>query len=81
MSPCSQKNRKNPSGLRSKITKKDSRSVGDLRDTTASGHYMWTFYDLSIFHTWQISRKLSIEAAVNEFVGSNNVPVFIKNVR
>ena len=39
MSPSSQENRENPSGLRSKITKKDSRSVGDLRDTTASGHY------------------------------------------
>ena len=42
MSPCSQENKENPSGLRSKITKKDSRSVGDLRDTTASGHYMVT---------------------------------------
>ena len=39
MSPCSQENRENPSELRSKITKKDSRSVGDLRDTTAMGHY------------------------------------------
>ena len=41
MSPCSQENRANPSGLRSKITKKDSRSVGDLRDTAASGHYTY----------------------------------------
>ena len=40
MSPCSQENRENPSGLKSKITKKDSRSVGDLRDTAASGHYI-----------------------------------------
>ena len=40
MSPCSQENRENPSGLRSKISKKDSRSVGDLRDTTASGQYI-----------------------------------------
>ena len=39
MSPCSQENRENPSGLKSKVTKKDSRSVGDLRDTAASGHY------------------------------------------
>ena len=42
MSPCSQENRENPSGLKSKITKKDSMSVGDLRDTAASGHYMVT---------------------------------------
>ena len=42
MSPCSQQNRENPSGLKSKITKKDSRSVGDLRDATASGHYKVT---------------------------------------
>ena len=42
LSPCSQENRENPSGLRSKITKKDSRSVGDLRDTAPSSHYMVT---------------------------------------
>ena len=39
MSPCSQENRENSSELKSKITKKDSRSVGDLRDTAPSGHY------------------------------------------
>ena len=39
MSPSSQENRENPSGLKSKITKKDSRSVGDLRDTTGRGSY------------------------------------------
>ena len=37
MSPSSQENRENPSGLKSKITKKDSRSVGDLSDTTGRG--------------------------------------------
>ena len=42
MSRCSQENRENSSGLKSKITKKDSRSVGDLRDTAASSHYMVT---------------------------------------
>ena len=42
MSPSSQENRENPSGLKSKITKKDSRSVGDLRDTTGRGSYMVT---------------------------------------
>ena len=39
MSPCSQENRENSAGLKSKITKKDSRSVGDLRDTAPSSHY------------------------------------------
>ena len=39
LSPCIQENRENPSGLRSKTTKKDSRSVGDLRDTAPSSHY------------------------------------------
>ena len=39
MSPCSQENRENSSGLKSKITRKDSRSVGDLRDTAPSSHY------------------------------------------
>ena len=37
MSPSSQENRENPSGLKPKITKKDSRSVGDLRDTMGRG--------------------------------------------
>ena len=42
MSPGSQENRESSSGLKSKITKKDSRSVGDLRDTAPSSHYMVT---------------------------------------
>ena len=42
MSPSSQEDRGNPSGLKSKITKKDSRSVGDLRDTTGRGSSMVT---------------------------------------
>ena len=42
MSPSSQENREDTSGLKSKITKKDSRSVGDLRDTTGHGSYMVT---------------------------------------
>ena len=42
MSPSSQENRKTSSGLKTKITKKDSRSVGDLRDTTGRGSYMVT---------------------------------------
>ena len=39
MSPNSQENRENPSGLKAKLLKKDSRSVGDLRDTTGRGSY------------------------------------------
>ena len=42
MSPSSQENRESSSGLKPKITKKDSRSVGDLRDTTGRGSYMVT---------------------------------------
>ena len=38
MSPSSQENWENSSGLKTKILKKDSRYVGDLRDTTGSGH-------------------------------------------
>ena len=39
MSPSSQENRENSSGLKTKLLKKDSRSVGDLRDTTGRGSY------------------------------------------
>ena len=39
MSPSCHDNRENSSGLKTKILKKDSRSVGDLRDTAGSGHY------------------------------------------
>ena len=42
MSPSSQENRENLSGLKSKITEKDSRSVDDLRDTTGRGSYVVT---------------------------------------
>ena len=42
MSPNSQENRENASGPKIKIAKKDSRSVGDLRDTTGCGSYMVT---------------------------------------
>ena len=42
MSPGSQENRESSSGLKTKITKKDSQSVGDLRDTTGRGSYMVT---------------------------------------
>ena len=42
MSPSSQENRENSSGLKTKLLKKDSRSVGDLRDTTGRGSYMVT---------------------------------------
>ena len=41
-SPSSQEDRNDSSGLRTKILKKDSRSVGDLRDTTGRGSYMVT---------------------------------------
>ena len=39
LSPNSQENRENASGPKIKITKKDSRSVGDLRDTMGHGSY------------------------------------------
>ena len=39
MSPSSQENRENSSGVKTKLSKKDSRSVGDLRDTTGRGSY------------------------------------------
>ena len=42
MSPSSQENRENPSGLKTKLLKKDSRSVGDLRDTTGRGSYRYS---------------------------------------
>ena len=42
LSPSSQENRENSSGLKTKILKKDSRSVGDLRGTTGRGSYMVT---------------------------------------
>ena len=48
MSPDSQENRENPSGLKTKLLKKDSRSVGDLRDTTGRGSYKTHFAFLSI---------------------------------
>ena len=41
-SPNSQENRENASGPKIKITKKDSRSVGDLRDAMGHGSYMVT---------------------------------------
>ena len=42
MSPNSHKNRENASGPKIKLTKKDSRSVDDLRDTTGRGSYTLT---------------------------------------
>ena len=42
MSPGSQENKESSSGLKTKITKKDSQTVGDLRDTTGRGSYMVT---------------------------------------
>ena len=39
MSPSSQENRENSSGVKTKLSKKDSRSVGDLRDATGRGSY------------------------------------------
>ena len=39
LSPNSQENRENNPGLRTKITKKDSRSTGDLRNTEDLGPY------------------------------------------
>ena len=41
LSPDSQENRESASGPKIKIAKKDSRSVGDLRDTTGHGSYTY----------------------------------------
>ena len=41
-SPSSQENRENASGPKTKIAKKDSRSVGDLRETPGQSSYMVT---------------------------------------
>ena len=49
MSPSSQENRENSSGLKTKLLKKDSRSVGDLRDTTGRGSYTTKRY-LTLLH-------------------------------
>ena len=42
LSPNSQENREGASGPKIKIAKKDSRSVGDLRDSTGQGSHMVT---------------------------------------
>ena len=44
LSPNSQENRENTSGLKTKLTKKNSRSVCDLRDTTGRGSYTCVFF-------------------------------------
>ena len=58
MSPCSQENRESSSGLKSRITNKDSRSVGDLRDTAPSSHYtnLWAKYQdlVKLCEKWTI---------------------------
>ena len=46
MSPNSQEDRGNTSGLKTKITKKDSRSACALRDTTGRGSYTVYFSSL-----------------------------------
>ena len=50
MSPSSQENRENPSGLKTKLLKKDSRSVGDLRDTTGRGSYNFQLYSFGKYY-------------------------------
>ena len=50
MSPNSQENRENASGPKIEIAKKDSRSVGDLRDTTGCGSYTQFSSDFSNQH-------------------------------
>ena len=59
MSTSSQENREIPSGLKSKITKKDSRSVGDLRDTTGRGSYNRTTQSSEFQNViaWLVARK------------------------
>ena len=49
VSPNCQENRENRSGLRTNLTKKDSRPACDLRDTTGRGSYN---YDLPIWSSW-----------------------------
>ena len=50
MSPNSQENRESTSGLKTKITKKDSQSARDLRDTTGRGSY--TIRNFLFFQTF-----------------------------
>ena len=73
MSPNSQENKENTSGLKTEITKKDSRSACYLRDTTGRGSYTKTFQRhivlmifqyisffnqvCQFFNTWNISRN------------------------
>ena len=54
LSPGSQGNKENTSGLRTKITKKDSRSACDLRDTTGPGSYTCLLLKNVIFITSQV---------------------------
>ena len=46
----SQENKENASGPKIKIAKKDSRSIGDLRDTTGCGSYRQFSSDFSNQH-------------------------------
>ena len=67
LSPNSQENRESASGPKIKIAKKDSRSVGDLRDTTGhdshSSHSFffryWHFFVCSVVFVRTLTRGFS----------------------
>ena len=50
-SPNSQENRESAPGPKIKIAKKDSRSVGDLRDTMSHGSYSRLFIEVVVFRS------------------------------
>ena len=61
LSPNSQENKGNASGPKIKITKKDSRSVGDLRDTTGHGSYrlIYTYLLLANLTCYSVNQLIS----------------------
>ena len=58
VSPNSQENRENASGPKTKIVKKDSKSVGDLRDTIGCGSYSLLYASQSYSYYSQEKVKL-----------------------
>ena len=53
LSPNSQENRERASGPKIKFAKKDSRSVGDFRDTTGHGsHTLYSLFTLQILEEY-----------------------------
>ena len=70
VSPNIQGNRESASGPKIKIAKKDSLSVGDLRDTTGCGSYTM------LFLFWELSRACT---CFYELVVISSQWLFLKN--